>query len=212
MKNTDAAFQRVRAGHVDGLEVDQLLTAFWSGYPLQKLRELLNSENPEVVAIATWILWELSDKGAPLLDKCRDLLSHSHSNTRFFVLDTILVNATPERADLIAGALQLLDDDNAGVRWKALDFASRLSRAELEAVCRFKMPYRYQSHLEWLLQVDLDPERKEVIARLQSDDFQERRFGAIAAARMAHIDAEPMNIARQSQDENIRGVASDFPA
>lgn len=210
MTNYDAAFRRVRAGHVDGLEVDELVAGFWSGYPLQNLRNLLNGENPEVVAKATWILSELSYKGASLLDECRHLIRHSHRETRFFVMDAILVNAAAEHSDLIASALELMEDDDGGVRWKALDFASRLSRSQIEAVARSQPSHRYQPDLEWLLQNDARPAQDEVVARLQSDNPQERRFGAIAAARMVKDDPEPLNLACESQDREVKEFALDY--
>ena len=181
----DRLFDLVKsnAEDADGEIINRLLDEFFAGYSLERLRELLNSDNDAVVENATWILSELGAEARPLLNECNRLLSSARRGIRFDVLDPILNCAGKDDADLLARAMHLVSDANPAVRWKCYGSIRRLSADQLRWACPSEELGDLRPHVEWLLEQDPDPDIQKIEEKTSSRNQNCRAFGAIAAAR-----------------------------
>jgi hypothetical protein len=184
-----------------------LLRKFHRGLPLTFLLPLITSNDANVADLGVWIASELGSHGRTLLRFVKKWLELPSKKSRFYALDCILQWAGPEDGELIVAAAELLTDPEAAVRWKAADVLSRATEAQLRSASgvqdRGSPTHRL---LNWLL----TPGAKDsvlVSESLESDDIATRRFAAIAAARIASIDAEPLKKAMISADPDIKSIA-----
>src|SRR5882672_3886156 len=122
----DVLVERIRQGGT-GEDARELIAEFAAGYPIANLRRLFQSELDDAVKTGVWIASELGERIAPLLGDLSALLRHPLRYVRGFALDAILVAASPHNGDVIAEAVCLIDDEDEGVRWKAMQFLSRAS-------------------------------------------------------------------------------------
>lgn len=194
----------------NGALMNDLLTEFHRGYPLENLRPLLHAENQEVVTIGTWIASELGERGRPLLQDVSPLLRHPAKKVRFSAIDCILLWATPSNDRELASVISLLDDPEPGVRWKVMDFLFRATTEQLQsALDYFELAIPKSPHirkLQWLL----DPESiepKKVITALQSQDALMRRYAVAAAARISSINRDPLLCASSNSDADVKNFA-----
>ncbi|HEV2987186.1 MAG TPA: hypothetical protein VG759_02000 [Candidatus Angelobacter sp.] len=193
-----------------GVLANELLREFHRGYPFDDLRQLLRSDDQEMVAIAVWIASELGEKCRPLLDQIVPLLAHPMKKIRFEALGCVFWSL-PENGCDLAKALGLLDDPEPGVRWKTLDMLFRLSRTQIEAayLCAKTggLSSSHQNGLHWLLSDDaLLPSSIE--SALQSSDPVVRKYAVVAAARLRKQHKEPLVYASTVDDEDVREFAS----
>jgi len=109
--------------------------------------------------------------------------------------------------------VQLLDDPEAGIRWKVLDLLSRLSRQQIEAahLCsqRSELNPVHQDGLRWLLSSDSEIPSNIKMA-LQSTDNLFRKYGVVAAARLRERDREPLHFASTIDDSDVQNFATGF--
>jgi len=190
--------------------MNQLLTEFHRGYPLENLRPLLLSRSEEVVTIAAWIASELGRKGKPLLRDVLTLLRHQAKKIRFSTIDCILAWAGPSDGIALASVITLTDDPEPGVRWKVMDFLARATPQQLQAALNYleetapKCPYL--KALRWLLgPQSRHPE--EVTAFIQSQESICRKYGAVAAVRISKENRGPLFFASSVDDVDVRDFA-----
>src|SRR5262245_45864713 len=110
----DELIDRLCAGADDSLAGD-LLTEVFRGYPVENLRQLLTCDSDTAARSGAWILSELGDRAAPLLDDSVRLLAHPLRYVRFFALDAVLVNATAGHGPVVAAAIALIVDPDDAV-------------------------------------------------------------------------------------------------
>ena len=193
-----------------GVLTNRLLAEFHRGYPIENLRPLLRSKDERVINTGVWIASELGEKGKPLLSDVSPLLAHPLKKPRFFAIDCILLWAGPSNKSDVASVIALLDDAEAAVRWKAMDFLSRASREQLQAALSHlavKEPQsRHVGGLQWLLGSDAS-NPKEVIAALQSKDSLIRKYGMVGAVRMSTGNTEPLFYASSVEDTDVKDFA-----
>lgn len=193
-----------------GVMTNDLLTEFHRGYPIENLRPLLVHENEDFVRIGVWIASELGEKGAPLLSDVVSLLSHPRKEVRFSAIDCVLAWAAHSNAIEIVSTISLLDDPESGIRWKVMDFLARVSLEQLQAALSYldvTEPQSAQARgLRWLLSSDARND-KEVISTLQSEDGFLRKYGVVAATRMARVNRDPVVYASSIRDPDVKGFA-----
>ena len=191
----------------DDTVASQLLNEFFSGYPVERLRELLRSRNEATAKVGTWIASELGQRAAPLMDDLARLLVHSSRYVRFFALDSILAGATAEHGEALAGAVRLIEDQDEAVRWKALNFLARAGYDQLAASVSSLHDGHLAGLVEWLLEIDRTCNTAFVTERIQDGSNLRRMFAAVAAVRLAAYDQSPLSHVAASSDEEISSFA-----
>jgi hypothetical protein len=189
---------------------NELLREFHRGYPLDDLRQLLKSNDEQLVAIAAWITSELGANCRPLLPDVVPLLTHPMQRIRYWALDSLFWTLPQNGCDL-AHAVRLLRDSEEGIRRKVLDLLFRLSNEQIEAAYQCKQEGVLESSLRdglgWLLSADsLVPTKVESV--LRGRDSTLRKFGAVAAARLRKTHAEPLLYASTMDDADAREFAA----
>jgi hypothetical protein len=168
--------------HHGGVAND-LLDAVHAGYPVERLRPLLMSEDDTAIGAGMFILSELGGYAAPLLADAALLLTHRSRRVRASALDIVSDCATTQDGAILAQAVLLSDDPESGVQWKALRFLTALESPLLEAA-RAALPERFRALVLWLLDTDVGAANPEEMRTLLRDpDPLQRRFAAVALAR-----------------------------
>jgi hypothetical protein len=191
---------------VDGQLTNDLLKAFQRGYPIAQLRLLLEHEREDVAGAAAWIASELGSRASPVLDAVARLLITGTLRARFFALDAILVCATAENGKELASAIELTNDPESSIRWKAIQVASRMTIEQLHAA---ELELR-KSHKALAIQVRwlADEDLADVESHIDNESDIVRLFGLIAALRCSRHNADLLIYASKSRDEYIRSLAS----
>lgn len=201
----DKLFEKVLATG-ERRRADELLREFVRGYPLDRLRQLLRSENPEVVKTGVFIASELGRGAKPLIEEFASLLSHEALAVRFDTLDCVLVCATEQHGDLIARAARLIRDPEEGVRYKTLVFLSRASETQLRAALPFVDAPDLREAMSWLIS-HRSMDHEAILEGLREADPLRRRFAAAAAARPKRFDVEALKEAAASDDPEVASFA-----
>ncbi len=214
MGKGDELIARVIRGDKDAeLSANNLLAEFQRGYPIDRLATLLESETEEVVKTGVWIASELGGKAAPHLKRIAALLSHPHPHVRFFAIDSVLTCATVADGKIAADVVLLLGDKDSAVRWKALVFLVQAPQALLNAAlaCLSQSNDR-SAHLVGLrLLASSDSEiRRTAGSYLDSEDDILKRYGTVAAVRVAREDTSLLNRALLSADSELRQFIDDM--
>jgi hypothetical protein len=202
----DELVERICQGGSDD-DTHELLAEFDRGYPINNLRRLLRSDQDRVIKAGAWIISELGQGAAPLMADVEALLRHPLRYARFFALDAVLAAASPSHGKVISRAIRLIDDSDEAVRWKAMQFLSRATPQQLKAGLRHLNEIRIARLVKWLLE---DAPADDIVNALSGSDASKRRFGAIAAARIAAATRVPLEHAASSGDLEIRSFAQQF--
>jgi hypothetical protein len=198
-----------------GLE-NNLLREVQLGYAVSKLRLLLRSDDHKVVAAGMWIASELGAAARPLFADITDLMHHPALKVRFFALDCVITCARPEDDRALTLALDLLNDAEPAVRWKAMVSVATIPESLLKAAWDAsgvnEQAGARRKGLELVLNATRSRDNTAVTSALASRDDILRRYAAAAAARMVHQDPFPLKQAMTSADPMIKQFASDMAA
>jgi hypothetical protein len=213
----DELLSRILAGEVGtGALENALLAQFQRGYPMSKLRILLQAKDDGAAAAGMWIASELGGAVRPLFRDIVKLMHHPAKKVRFYSLDCVLVCAGREDDEAINRGVDLIDDDESAVRWKALFFLAAVQdealRAALTARSRRDGDRPYGQKLLQLLGSAVTHDSAAILAGLTDNDPMLRRFAAGMAARMARRDSSSLSRAAQSHDSTISQFAKDMLA
>lgn len=213
----DQLLSRLLRGHAgDGDLANLLLVELHKGYPVTKLRLLLNADDGEAVAAGMWIASELGESARPLFD---DIVRRIHSafpQVRFFALDCLLSCARPQDAEAIRLGLELVYDDEPSVRWKALVFLAtakdQVLRSSLTATNLTEGMEATERGLQLLLRSQDSQDSSELSSLLLSSSAPLHGYAAAAAARIAYRDAGPLRLAMASSDPTVKRFSCDMAA
>lgn len=193
----------------DETSAHALLSAFFGGFPVERLREVLYSENDDAVRAGAWLASELGSKVAPLVSDLALLLKHPSRYVRFFTVDAVLTGATEQEGDAIAKAVELLEDGDAAVRWKATNFLARASSSQL----RSSLPY-LKNHLmrtvEDVLAMDAASNATMTRELLENEREGARRLGLIVALRGSVRDPTLLLLAAESKHADVYEIAREW--
>ncbi len=205
----DKLIERILAvGDTGGQVSNDLIGEFYThDYPVEKLIPLLRSDDDEIVKTGAFLAEELGAKAAPLMPDLTRLLKHKASWVRSDTLDAVLAAATTRDGEAIAQAFALVNDPERTVRKNALDFAAYADREQLAAGFPYVADHELATELAWLLEVEESPTDDDVMSRLIADDRLVRWFAAVAAARAFRRNADLLNRAAESSDEELRAFA-----
>jgi hypothetical protein len=195
-----------------GIIPNELLREFHRGYPIENLRLLLSSRNRKVVRAGIFIASELGSEAAPLLDQVLSLLRHPDPIVRFDAIDSMLTCTTSNDEKEIAAVVLMLDDSEGPVRRKVLDFLSRASAEQLLAGLRYlektEPDSTHVAGLRWLTGSGR-MEAGEIASFIRSDNAVSRRYGVVAAAKMAVLNCQPLELASTATDQDLNLFAKD---
>jgi hypothetical protein len=200
----DELFEQVRAGR-NGEAANLLLREFFHGYPIERLRDLLRSDNDDVVASALFIAGELYEQAAPVMDEVARLLDHPDWELRFDAADAVAYVASSEHGAAIAKAVRLVRDQDERVRWRALRLLGNQPQDKLAASLPWVEDSELRELLSWLLAgEDSEAYKREVVARLRGADRLARMFAGAAASRLADTDRALLELAARSEQPEVR--------
>ncbi|SDJ34611.1 hypothetical protein [Nonomuraea jiangxiensis] len=210
----DDLIERIRMHPADddvvGPAANDLLSELYKGYPVENLGRLLHSDDDLVVRTGTWVLSELGELAAPMMDEVPALLASPIRNVRYFAIEVVLLNADERHGPAIASVMRMSMDYDAAVRWKVLEFLSEASTDQLEAGASSLEAGPVKTLADWLVrQDDEEPDPGDVLARLQGPDPMARLFAAAAAARLSDEDRSLLEHALTAEDEEIRSFAQE---
>ncbi|MGW0191845.1 hypothetical protein [Nonomuraea sp. NPDC003201] len=207
----DELMERILAHPSDdivGTAANDLLAELYAGYPVENLGRLLHSDDEVVVRTGTWLLSELGELAAPMMDEVPALLSSPIRNVRYFAIEVVLSNADDRHGSAIARVMSMSTEYDAAVRWKVLEFLSEASTDQLQAGASSLEAGPVKESAEWLVrQDDEEPDPRDVLARLEGPDPTARLFAAAAAARLSDEDTGLLEHAVNAEDEEIRSFA-----
>ncbi|SDH57777.1 hypothetical protein SAMN05421505_11874 [Sinosporangium album] len=191
-----------------GQAANDLLNELFGGYPVENLRTLLHSRDDDAVQTGAWLLAELGEQAAPLLDEVPGLLAHPRRQVRFFAVEFVLLAADERHAGIIAQALTLSRASDTAIRWKVLHFLAMASTEQLTAgLSRLADPEIGRLTAALAASDTDDPDPGEVVAGMEGDDPVVRLFAAAIAARMAEDDPALLRHAARVRDEEISSFA-----
>lgn len=185
-----------------GTLANELLTEFWRGYPIERLRPLLRHADDDVVEAGAFLAQELVGLIGPVIDDVGLLLDHRSPDVRFDAIGAVLDNVTDD-GETLAHAMLKVRDDADSVRWKAMRFAALADQRQLEAALPHlgeAAPAFAESGL-LLGEAAAADHRQIVRTGLSHGDPIARRWAAAAAARLA--DHELLSEAAGSADREI---------
>ncbi|MEV4393498.1 hypothetical protein [Nonomuraea sp. NPDC049607] len=208
----DALMARILARPIDdealGQAANDLLDELFGGYPVENLRILLRSGDDDAVQTGAWLLSELGEQAAPLLDEVPRLLAHPRHQVCFHAVEFVLLAADERHADLIAQTLTLSRASDTSIRWKLLNFLAAASTEQLMAgLSRLADPEVGRLTAGLIASDTEDPDPGEVVAALEGDDPMARLFAAAIATRMAEDDAALLRLAARVGDEEVSSFA-----
>ncbi|GAA3127906.1 MULTISPECIES: hypothetical protein [Nonomuraea] len=194
---------------VRGRLANDLLNELFDGYPVDNLRALLRSGDDDAVQTGSWLLSELGERAASLLDEAPALLAHPRRQVRFFAVEFVLLAAEEqEDAAVLAQAITLSRDPDTAIRWKVLHFLAMASTEQLMlGLSRLADP-ELGRHTAALVAADTgEPDPGEVVSGLAGDDPVARLFAAATATRMAEEDPALLRHAARARDEEVSSFA-----
>ncbi len=192
----------------NGGAANDLVGAFYAGYPVERLRLLLESDDEHVLKTGVWIASELGSRATPLLDDVAPLLNHPSDYVRYYALEVVSTNVTAAHDRAVASAVQCMRDPNTEVRGQALRCLSWMTDEQIDG-CRVMIhDPALRTLLAWLLELDATEScAQEITQRLVDADPLARRFAAVAARRLGLYDVAPLQRAASSPDPDVRQFA-----
>ena len=190
---------------------NQLLDLLYSGYPVSEIHPLLTSNDPEILDLGIWITSELGELGSELIPYIAPALSSCDASIRFWAIDSLITKVNHPHGEVIATVIFLINDHDENVRWKVLDFLSRIPIECFRAArnCDFpKNNIEYKSGL-YFIEKTVHSKRKDIniydnITTLIKNKSRTSIFlGAVAAFRYAKIDERPFLSLKNSSNEEV---------
>lgn len=196
-----------------GADSNDLLSCFFRGFPISYLADLLRQDNDNVVGSGLFIAEELHGRVAPVLDQIVAHTRHPNSSIRDSAYEAISCCAAPGHESAFYHVVLGLRDPDPVCRRTVTLSMMRAPEPMLRGASRVLEQNRSDPELLSKLQGLLGPSAQDadrIKECLLSDSPLTRRFGAIAAARIAAIDANLLRVATHSADPDVRTVAATY--
>lgn len=204
---------RILSGETgDGRLLNDLVSAFYEGFPLRELRKLFTSTNEHVVAAGMWVASELGSRGRPLLNDVVALLTHPNANVRYYAVDFVMNTVEAGDRDAITSVIGLVSDSDSGVRQMVMKFLLAVPEDIIKAaidqeVGRLASPGRNLG-LRLIVESIGHRDADAILAALASNDPIVRRYAVAAAGRLRPYDRRPLEQALRSDDDDVSTFAS----
>jgi hypothetical protein len=203
-RDGDTLVAEILAG-AESSAANELLQAFFAGYPIDRLRLLLRSENDDAVRAGIWIASELGADAAPLAEELPPLLQHRLKYVRFFAVEVLIANGSSRSGEAVGCAVSLIDDPEDSVRWKVLRLLAHGTKEQLAAGLAFVPRQDVARGLAWLLKY---PGIAAITSGLEGDRL-DRMFAVAAAARLKRGREETLRRAAACVDAEVSSFAQE---
>lgn len=187
----------------------KLLSEFYHGFPVERLRELFQSSNQHVVEAGAWIAWELGDQIKPLLRDMVRLLEHPYHHVRFYAVDLVWVAAGEQDGDAVALAILMIQDVEKSVRFIATRFLSRASSRLLASAIPHLDSKPVAACIKWLVESERADFATSEFARCLGSTDQVQRLVAVAVATRRR-DRQLLELSAASADPEVAEFARDM--
>ncbi len=120
---------------MSGKETDfsqELVSAFRNSFPIENLRPLLVSDDPAILSLGSYIIYELGPKARCLIDDIVPHLGNSDPQIRGTAIIVLKECATKFDAFALGKVIKLLDDPDPFVQRIAMFFVQSCERAMLD--------------------------------------------------------------------------------
>ena len=205
------ALLRDRPEAADGRIVNDLLSEFWRGYPIENLRRLFV---PPARGDAAFLVSELGEKARPLIREIAELVSDERPRIRGDAISALSMCTTWEDGWAVSKIVMALGDPHDGVRRMATGALRYMESKTLQAGFEYLHEKQPNSAYARFKNAFLMLERRpgQAAATLQrlltADDTITRLFGAAMAVRPRRfIDAAFVALAEASSDPEISTIA-----
>jgi hypothetical protein len=191
-----------------GEDFNMLLRCFNHGFPTEAIRQLLQQGNRRTVLGALFIIEELGKRAAAVLNDAVPFTRNADTDVRYAAYNAVARTAAELEDAAFANVVMGLNDLNPRCRKIAALWLMRVRQAVLIAAIRgFDATFDdddMRKGLQWLAS---DPASPVIQTWINGDTRIMRRFGVIAAGRIASSDLTLLRLAAQSEDHDIRVVA-----
>lgn len=199
------------ASEDDGRLVNDLLSEFWRGYPIENLRKLFAQQS---MCDAAFLVSELGQKARPLLTEIVTLLTSDIARIRGDAIYALSQCTTWEDGWAVARVVEGLGDPHEGVRWTVGNALRYMGSSTLQAGLKYLRDQRPASHFATFENAFLTIERRPAKAEsalqqlLDHDDPVVRRFGAAMCLRpRLVIDPARTALCEAAADPEIAEIA-----
>jgi hypothetical protein len=190
-----------------------LLQHFFSGEPIESLRELLRSSDVFVQRTAVFVASELGSLARPLLADVCPLLRSRDRHVKFNAIEVIAVCAIDDDAYCYAYIVTYLEDADKALRQLVMYLMSRAERSVLARAHDAIRSARAStdSHILGLNMLISDMINPQEIGKLLFDrDIALRSYAAIAVRRSIDKWPELVNLVKASDDPVLSEFAAQF--
>jgi hypothetical protein len=193
-----------------GRRANDLLSLFWNGLPIAMLIKLLDHSNTEVVQSGLFIAEELGDKAASVFESIAKHLKHADPRTRYAAYEAVANCSSGDQMGSFLAVVYGLRDSEVSCRKIAMLWMMRVDDSTLSASLRRLQRTQPDVELEKGLRMLLEVREDEatIDAWLAADSSTARKFGVIAASRIAPDHPQMLQLASNSGDTDIRGAAA----
>ena len=193
----------------DGGRAYQLLEAFFAGLPIETLRPLLASNNQLVQRAGAFVASELGSQGRDLVDDVIPLLQSPDRHVQHYAMEVLAVCCEGHHAGKFAHVVRMLESGDRGIRLEAMELMSKADPSQIEAAEHlFKAADQndqvHRNGLRTLIGSEGGADVASAKEMIDSDDPLVRRYGAIAAKRLARLRPELMRLLSVADDPDLR--------
>ena len=197
----------------DGVLVNDLLSEFWRGYPIENLRRLLVPGN---MGDAAFLVSELGQKVRPLIREVAQLMEHGSAGIRFDAISALAQFTTWEDGWAVAKIIRALGDNHDSVRWMACKALRYMESSQLLAGLEYlhsnELNSIFASFKNAFLAIERRPKKAGAVLErlLHNNDPIARRFGAAMVVRpRLFIDPAFVALAATIEDAEVAKLIRD---
>jgi hypothetical protein len=205
----DEMIRQVLSDGYKGEFSHELYLAFYRGYPIENLRPLLTSKVPNVVALGSYLVYELGRIARPLVREIEALLDNPEPQIKSDAMIALLDCAiTKDDRQALGKIMLLLGDEDSFVQRGAMAFVQHCSPGQLQLGAAEAMIMRPDSVFAALSEVLKFPiDGNSIKSLIEKSDPIAKRFGVGLAMKARHVvDADFLEIAQTWDDEEARGL------
>lgn len=189
----------------------ELADEYLGGAPLDSLRDLLTHANQDVRRVGTEIAEELGIVAVELLPVLVQRLSDEDIPTVYYTIESVAVCADGDGANEYRHVVLALESPIEIIRRLCTRLVSRASESQIAGAIASldSLSPRSMVHARGLTLLQRQPQANTVESFLRGNDALMRKYAAIAAFRTRQDIPGLFELAKVSDDEEIRQFAND---